>query len=213
MITGTQARLPGTYVRVVPLRCDIEPGSFATDDTGRPEPAVTIRPIRPDDHQRLQDHHERLSPESRYRRFLAAKPHLSADDARHLAEVDGCDHFALVATLPERDGEPIVGVARYIRVPDNRAVAEMAIVVHDDFQRRGMGTELVRRLADVAVQRGVRRFRATMLADNAGIHRLLEDLAAGPVQRRRLGALSEMELTLPGAERAGGDCGAALAAA
>lgn len=177
------------------------------------EPAIAFRPIRPDDRERLQDHHERLSPESRYRRFLAAKPYLSADDARHLSEVDGCDHFALVATLPERDGEPIVGVARYIRLPDNREVAEMAIVVNDQFQRRGVGAALVRRLAEVAVSRGVRRFRATMLADNLAIQRLLEGLAVGPVERRRLGALSEMELTLPGAEHAGDDCGPALAAA
>ena len=175
--------------------------------------AVSIRPIRDDDHDRLRDHHERLSPESRYRRFLAAKPQLTSADARYLVEIDGCDHFALVATLPEVEGEPIVGVARFVRLPGDREVAEVAVVVNDAYQRRGMGAELVSRLAQEAVARGVRRFRATMLADNPAIHRLLENLAAGPVQRRRIGGLSEMEFPLPGAESAGADCGdAALAA-
>ena len=169
--------------------------------------AIAIRPIRADDGERLQASHARLSPESRYRRFLSAKPHLSGSDARYLVEIDGCDHVALVATLPELEGEPIVGVARYVRLPENREVAEVAIVVNDDYQRRGMGAELVQRLAQAAVQRGVRRFRATMLGDNVPIHRLFERLAAGPIERSRIGGLSEMELPLPGAESPGADCG------
>ena len=59
---------------------------------------VGIRPIRADDAVRLREAHTRLSPETRYRRFLAAKPQLSAADSRYLVEVDGSDHFALVAT-------------------------------------------------------------------------------------------------------------------
>jgi RimJ/RimL family protein N-acetyltransferase len=191
----------GTYVRVVSLRPDL---------AGQ----VSFRPIRGDDHDRLRDHHERLSPESRYRRFLAAKPQLTSADARYLVEIDGCDHFALVATVPDAEGETIVGVARFIRVPGNREVAEVAIVVNDAYQRQGMGAELVGRLAQEAVARGVRCFRATMLSDNLGIQRLLGNLAAGPVDRRRLGGLLELEFPLPGADAPGADCGqdAALAA-
>jgi RimJ/RimL family protein N-acetyltransferase len=170
-------------------------------------PEIVIRPIRGDDHGRLRDSHDRLSPESRYRRFLSSKPQLTVADTRYLVEIDGCDHYALVATLPGVEGAPIVAVARFIRFPDDREVAEMAIVVGDDHQRRGVGTELVNRLARAAVERGVRRFRATMLTDNLGIRRLLEDLAVGPVAYRRLGGLAEMEITLPGADRAGADCG------
>jgi RimJ/RimL family protein N-acetyltransferase len=170
-------------------------------------PPITIREIRADDHARLRDHHERLSPETRYRRFLAAKPRLSSADARYLVEIDGCDHFALVATVPAEEGERIVAVARFVRIPETREVAELAIVVNDDYQGQGMGAELVQRLAAAAVARGVRRFRATMLSDNLAIHRLLEGLADGPVERRRLGGLSEMEFALPGADDAGEDCG------
>ena len=168
---------------------------------------ITIRQIRADDTERLHAHHGRLSAESRYRRFLSTKPQLSNADARYLVEVDGCDHFALVATLPEASDEPIVGVARFIRIPGERDVAEMAIVIGDAHQRTGLGTELVNRLAQAAVDRGVRRFRATMLPDNLGIRRLLENLAVGPVQYTVLGGVAEMELMLPGGEHAGADCG------
>ena len=135
---------------------------------------LVIRPIAADDVERLQAAHGRLSPLTRYRRFLTSKPYLSAADAAYLSDVDGCNHFALVATLPDGGAERIVAVARFIRLPDNREVAELAIVVNDDFQGQGMGAELINRLAAAAVQRGVRRFRATMLSDNLAIHRLLE---------------------------------------
>ena len=172
-----------------------------------PRPEILIRPIRGDDHVRLRDSHDRLSAESRYRRFLSAKPELTGADTRYLVEVDGCDHYALVATLPQAPGAPIIGVTRFIRFADNREVAEMAIVIGDDHQRLGIGTELVAQLGQAAVARGVRRFRATMLTENLGIRRLLEGLADGPVDYRRLGGLAEMEITLPGADQAGADCG------
>jgi RimJ/RimL family protein N-acetyltransferase len=165
---------------------------------------VGIRPIGPDDHERLRASHSRLSPESRYRRFLAAKPELSSADARYLVEIDGCDHFALVATLTDEPGEPIVAVARYIRLPDDRAAAEYAVVVGDDYQRQGLASELMTRLAHAAAARGVTRFRATMLADNLAIHRVTAKLAAGPVKRRRLGSISEVEIELAVARECAG---------
>lgn len=174
-----------------------------TDDT------LTIRPIRADDSERLRAHHDRLSPESRYRRFLSAKPELTGADVRYLVDVDGCDHHALVAAIDGVDGtEEFVGVARYIRFPEHRAVAEVAVVVVDGHQHQGIGSELVARLATEAVARGVHRFRATMLAENFAVQRLFESLADGPVERRRLGSVVEMEFGLPGTENAGADCGA-----
>jgi RimJ/RimL family protein N-acetyltransferase len=157
---------------------------------------VAIRPIGPDDHERLRASHARLSPESRYRRFLATKPELTSADARYLVEIDGSDHLALVATLPDEPDEPIVAVARYIRLPDDPAAAEFAIVVGDDYQRQGLAGELMKRLADAAVARGVKRFRATMLADNIAIQRVTAKLAARPLERRQRGSLSEVEIEL-----------------
>ena len=160
---------------------------------------VVIRPIRADDIERLQAAHGRLSPLTRYQRFLTSKPYLSAADAAYLSAVDGRDHYALVATFadgPDAD-EAIIAVARFVRSPDDAAAAEFAIVVGDDWQGDGIGRELMGRLVDAAVTRGVLRFQATMLADNIAIQRLAERFAAGPLRRVRTGNTFEVEFELP----------------
>jgi RimJ/RimL family protein N-acetyltransferase len=199
--SGTQRAIEHTYGEVV--------DSYTLTD-GR---QVAIRPIGPDDHDRLRASHARLSPESRYRRFLATKPELTSADARYLVEIDGSDHFALVATEPDEPDEPIVAVARYIRLPDDPEAAEYAIVVADDYQRHGLATELMTRLAHAAAARGIRRFRATMLADNVAIHRVSAKLAAGPLKRRQLGSVSEVEIELAAARDAAATPSAARAPA
>jgi RimJ/RimL family protein N-acetyltransferase len=158
---------------------------------------VTIRPIQADDTERLQLSHDRLSPESRYRRFMSAKPHLTAADARYLVDIDGCHHYALVATVAEPEGEAIIAVARFVRQPDDPRAAEFAIVVGDQWQRQGLGGELLGRLADAAVTRGVERFRAAMLTDNVAIHCLVGRFAGTVTHRTRSGNLSEVEFELP----------------
>ncbi|HEX3977021.1 MAG TPA: GNAT family N-acetyltransferase [Solirubrobacteraceae bacterium] len=161
---------------------------------------VVIRPIRADDVERLRDAHGRLSPLTRYRRFMTSKPSLSSADAMYLANIDGSDHYALVATFAEHEGDeaaPIIAVARFVRSPEDSAAAEFAIVVGDDWQGEGLGGELMGRLVDAAVTRGVRRFQATMLADNLAIHRLSERFAAGPLRRLRRGNTFEVEFDLP----------------
>lgn len=156
---------------------------------------VAIRPIRAADAGPLEAAYERLSPESRYRRFLAAKPRLSAHEVRYLTEVDGSDHFALIATLVE-DPEVLIGVGRFVRDEGDPTAAEFAIVVGDPYQGEGLGTELIRRLADAAIERGIDRFTATVLADNEAIHRLLHRLAGRFAEYRRSGAVEELTVEL-----------------
>jgi RimJ/RimL family protein N-acetyltransferase len=166
---------------------------FTLDD-GR---LVTIRPIRTDDRERLQQSHARLSPESQYRRFLSTKPALTSADARYLVDIDGLGHVALVATVTERGDEAIVAVARFVCIPGSPGTAEFAIVVGDDYQRQGLARELVATLVEAAAERGIRRFRATMFADNLAIHRLLEHHAVGEPRRSSDGPVSELEIDLP----------------
>jgi RimJ/RimL family protein N-acetyltransferase len=84
-----------------------------------------------------------------------------------------------------------------VRSPDDDTAAEFAIVVGDDWQGDGIGRELMGRLVDAAVTRGVRRFQATMLADNVAIQRLAERFAIGPLRRVRRGSTFEVEFELP----------------
>lgn len=156
---------------------------------------MAIRAIRGDDAGRLAASHALLSPDTRYRRFLASKPKLTAEELRYLTVVDGRDHVALVATPPE-DPERILAVGRFIRDREDPAAAEFAIVVGDPYQGEGLGTELLRRLADAAIERDISRFTATVLADNEAIHRLLHRLAGQFAERRRTGSVEELTVDL-----------------
>lgn len=156
---------------------------------------VAIRPIREDDAERLEAAYARLSPESRYRRFLAVKPRLTAEELRYLTDIDGRDHVALIAT-PVEDPEVIIGVGRFVRLQSDPATAEFAIVVDDLHQGEGLGTELLRRLADAAIERGVTCFTATVLADNEPVHRLLRSLSGRFAEQRRDGSVDELTVEL-----------------
>jgi RimJ/RimL family protein N-acetyltransferase len=132
---------------------------------------VLIRPIRPDDKGLLRDGMRHLSEQSAYQRFLVPKRDLSDAELRYLTEVDFRDHVAYVALRPE-EPEVLVGVGRWIRLTHDPEVAEIAFVVADDLQRRGLGTALADALATAARDRGVRRFVATMLPYNLAAHRV-----------------------------------------
>lgn len=137
---------------------------------------IAFRHIEPDDKGRLARGLQRLSDESRHKRFLMPKPRFSSAELRYLTEIDGFDHVAIVAVL-EDDPESIVGVARFVRLAGDPATAEVAVVVGDAFQGRGLGRELGLRLADEARSRGVRHFTATLLGDNIAAHRLFRSIS------------------------------------
>jgi RimJ/RimL family protein N-acetyltransferase len=137
---------------------------------------VAFRHIRPDDKGRLSVALDRLSPESRHKRFLSPKPKFNASELRYLTEIDGYDHVAIAAFLVD-EPDDIIGVARFVRLRDLTDTAEAAIAVGDAFQGQGLGRELGRRLADEARESGVARFTATLLGDNVAAHRLFHSIS------------------------------------
>src|SRR5436305_14505531 len=96
---------------------------------------VHLRRIRPDDKKGLAAGHVHLSERTRLRRFLGPKRRLTASDLRYLTEVDGVNHYAVVAM----SGRYIVGVARWARLIDHPEEAEVAVVVGDPPQGKGLG--------------------------------------------------------------------------
>ena len=136
-----------------------------------------IRPIQPADKERLATGLTKLSETSVQKRFLGPKPKLTAAELRYLTEVDGFDHYAIVATAPQWNGD-IVASARWVRLEDDPFAAEAAIVVCDDLQGKGLGKVLARMLADAARERGIRRIHATMLSDNPPALALMRVIAA-----------------------------------
>ena len=156
---------------------------------------VRIRPIRPSDKKRLQEGLERLSAESRYKRFLTPLDHLSRSQLRYFTEVDHHGHEALLAVSDDEREEPI-GVARFVRLKEQPDCAEVAVTVVDAWQRRGVATALLQRLAARARDEGIERFTATCLARNHDVIQLLHDL--GVAHDRPVGAgLLEVRVDLP----------------
>lgn len=136
---------------------------------------LLVRHIEPDDKARLAAGLRRLSEETIRKRFLAAKPRFSSSELRYLTEVDGYAHIALVAVLAD-DPDTLVAVARCVRLPESPDTAEMAIVVADELQGKGLGRQMAQLLADEARSVGVRRFAATMLGENVAAHRIMRTI-------------------------------------
>ena len=158
---------------------------------------IEIRAVEPDDRAAIAEAFDRLSAESRYRRFFGPMPKLSDRHLDYLTRVDHHDHEALVAVdLESGDG---VGVARYVRTGDG--VAEPAIVVADDWQGRGVGGRLLDALADRAREEGIGRFEAPVLAGNRDAIAALERL--GRTTKRPEGGEVHLDIELPDARGAG----------
>lgn len=137
-----------------------------------------IRPIRPDDKDRLQEGLQRLSPESRYLRFHTGVDRLSESQLRYLTEIDYADHMAWVAVDTDRPGAPGMGVARYVRLPAEPDVAEAAVTVADEHQGKGLGSILLTVLSRSASEHGIRVLRNYVLVENEAMLRLLDELGA-----------------------------------
>src|SRR5512132_395524 len=134
--------------------------------------SARIRPIRPDDEPRLVDLYERLSRHTAYQRFFTVLRRLPSDWYRFLANVDYVRRLALVVERETVAGVQLIGVGRYepAEEPDT---AELAFVVEDGWQGRGLGGILLDAVLGAAEARGIRRFRAYVQADNYRMLRLL----------------------------------------
>ena len=135
-----------------------------------------LRAISADDATALITFHQRLSSKSVILRYFGPHPVLSEREAEHFANVDGVDRVALIG---ERNGE-MIAVARYDRSPGNDE-AEVAFLVEDSFQGKGLGSILLEHLAVIAREHGIRRFVADTLAEN---HRMLGVLRDSGFSRR-----------------------------
>ncbi len=174
--------------------------------------SLLLRPIVPEDKEALQSAFERLSPESRYRRFFAPLARLSPTDLRYLTELDHSDHEAIVAIEPETD--ELVGVARYVR-SENPEIAEVAVTIVDDWQHRGVATALLEELVRRARAAGISHFVALILEENDAAVELFKQLAANDAEPRRSASGNlELLIELPDPDDvAGSTLGRALAAA
>jgi GNAT superfamily N-acetyltransferase len=156
---------------------------------------VVIRELTPQDAPVLAEAFERLSPESRDLRFLGAKPRLSSGDLQYLTDVDGHTHEALGA-VDSATGRG-VGVARFVRLAADAPVAEVAVTVVDDWQRRGLGTRLLEELNGRARAVGIEHYTALVSGDNKAVVALLDRIGARVLSADAASRTVEYEVDLP----------------
>jgi GNAT superfamily N-acetyltransferase len=126
---------------------------------------ATIRPIVCEDKAALLNFHSRLSEETRFLRYHYSKGELTDSDLKTFCDIDYSDVLALVAEADRKGHKEIIGVGRYSRIPPDHT-AEVAFVVQDNEQRKGVGTQLLKHLAVLAQQRDIRCFVGEVLRQN-----------------------------------------------
>ena len=136
---------------------------------------IVIRAIRPDDSDALRTQFVRLSPESVRLRFHGLRRSPSEKEAMYLTDIDFVEHVALVAILGLHP-EQLIAVARYIVCTDRptRERAEIAFLVLDEHQGKGIGPILLQHLARIGRAQGLKEFQADVLVDNRGMLRVFE---------------------------------------
>ncbi|MEM9492310.1 MAG: GNAT family N-acetyltransferase [Myxococcota bacterium] len=158
-------------------RYDYQYQEFVTLRDGTP---VRLRLLRPSDRMLLLDGFERLSPQSRYQRFLSAKPSLNDDEVGRLVDMDNENHLAIAAVIERDDGRECgIGGARFIRMHHRPDMADVAITVIDEVQQRGLGRILLDHLFAAARERGYSWLHFAVLSENRPMLRLLRSMAPG----------------------------------
>jgi acyl-CoA synthetase (NDP forming)/GNAT superfamily N-acetyltransferase len=140
---------------------------------------VHLRPIRPADAPAIVDFHSRMSDRTRYLRYFSPYPRIPERDLERFVNVDHADREAFVTVA----GDRITAVGRYERLGPDSPDAEVAFVVEDAHQGRGIGSVLMEHLAEAARANGISRFVAEVLPQNGGMLRVFSDFGY-QVQRR-----------------------------
>ena len=156
--------------------------NYCSQEHLRDGSAVEIRALRPADEAAMLAALEQTSPQSLRRRFFAMKRHFSEKERAFFMDVDFKNHVALAAVVKEADRQVIVGGGRYIMFEPGRA--EMAFVVIDAWQGRGVGSTLMQHLVKIARDTGLQELTAEVLPENAAMLNVFRKFGFKPVTSR-----------------------------
>ncbi|NVM30493.1 MAG: GNAT family N-acetyltransferase [Candidatus Helarchaeota archaeon] len=144
---------------------------YRTTFTTRDDLEVLYRPIHPDDDDKILEFYYSLSRETIYFRFFSGRKNVPKSRVRDYTHIDYEQNFAMVVEYENK----IIGIGHYI-ITDTPETAEMAVVMHDDWQRRGIGTHFLRYIISIAKERGIKHITATVLLENYKIMKTIEKL-------------------------------------
>jgi len=165
-------------------KVDLPSQSISRVELSDGTPAV-VRPIRRDGGPKLSEGLRQLSPQTRYQRFMFPKSSFSPSELDYLTDCDGVNHLALVLVVTDATGHELqpAAVARCIRSDSISLLAEVGIVVTDEWQQRGIGTILFKALAKRAWEVGIRRWQAFFHSDNTASWKLMEVIGTKQLHR------------------------------
>jgi RimJ/RimL family protein N-acetyltransferase len=164
-----------------------EVAKFSTIETMRDGRRVEIRALRHEDRNGLEEAVSRASAESVRRRFFSLRRHFSEQEMEFFSNIDFVSHVALVV-IAEEGGRPvIVGGGRYIVLEPGRA--EVAFALIDEYQGHGIGTALMRHLAAIARDAGLKELIAEVLPENTAMLNVFKKSGLQPTTKREAGIM------------------------
>lgn len=174
-------------------RIHVGPPPLRTSLVLRDGTLVSFRPMHPTDEGRIQELFHSLSRQTMYYRFMADVTRLPHRTIQNLVYIDYRDEMAIVGTIPEASGEEIIAIGRYYLIPDTN-LAEVAFIVRDEWQKRGIGTFLLKYLATIAQGQGIAGFTAEVLAENMAMLAVLRN-SGFRISSRLAGRTHSIELS------------------
>jgi len=167
LVFKDQAIIPGTRGEY--------PEELETWRTTKTGLEIFIRPVKISDEPLLKDFFYSLSNQTIYKRFISARTDMPHERLQEFCVIDYKKEMVLLATIPKEEREEVVGIAQYA-LNEDLHTAEVAIVVRDDYQNRGIGRALLSYLTQVAKKRGILGFTAEVLVDNKTMLHLFESM-------------------------------------
>ncbi|MFB3884557.1 MAG: GNAT family N-acetyltransferase [Thermodesulfobacteriota bacterium] len=159
----------------IPGKEGVYPEQFETSRTTKKGLNVFLRPVKISDEPLLKDLVYSLSEDSRYRRFVSSRREMPHDFLQNLVVIDYTKEMAILAVIPHEEKEEVIGVARYAILEDMH-FAEIAFVVRDAYQNKGLGTELFSYLTFIAKKQGLLGFTALVLLENQPMLHLIRKM-------------------------------------
>jgi len=150
------------------------PSQYETEVLLKDGSRILLRPIRRDDTERWLAFFQRQSQQTKYLRFQRDPGEMGPEDALRFCTVDYRNTFALVGEVQKEQRKEIVAIGRYYRLPDKRS-ARVAFAIEDAYHGKGIGTQLIERLANVARDNGIAIFEGDVLAENERMMSVLKD--------------------------------------
>jgi len=169
------------------------PGGLETYRTTKTGLEIFLRPIKISDEPLLKDFFYKLSDKSLYRRFISTRKDMPHEHLQRFVVINYAKETVLLAVIKHDGKEEVVGIGQY-NIDERTYAAEVALAVRDDYQNRGIGTELLSYLTYLAKRQGLQGFTAEVLADNRPMLHLFEKMGFD-IERRNEGGIYELRMS------------------